>query len=148
MYSSLCQPVQSMLQKETDKCRNWRVLSNILFWTLLISFPSLISCFYFFSYFYLWTHCFKYFTFKKCLIINKYNWKESGKVHGVCWKETDKVHGAIKVSAQSQNITGTIWNSEQRNVIAFGKAYFEQFETNKCALIPFLGKDKVNLFLF
>ena len=52
----------------------------------------------------------------------------------MCWKETDKVHGAIKVSAQSQNITGTIWNSEQRNVIAFGKAYFEQFETNKCAL--------------
>ena len=93
MYSSLCHPVQSMLQKETDKCRNWRVLSNTLFWTLLISFPSLISCFYFFSYFYLWTHCFKYFTFKTCLIINKYNWKETDKVHGVCWKETDKVHG-------------------------------------------------------
>jgi len=40
-------------------------------------------------------------------------------VHGVC----------NKGNFQSQSITGTISNSEQRNVIAFGKAYVQQFET-------------------
>ena len=50
---------------------------------------------------------------------HKYNRKETDKVHGVC----------NKGNFQSQSITGTISNSEQRNVIAFGKAYVQQFET-------------------
>ena len=124
VYSSWCQLVQSKLQNEMDKCRNWRVHSNTLFWTLLICFPLLISCFYFFSYFCLCTHCFKYFTFITCWIINKYNRKETDKVHGVC----------NKGNFQSQSITGTISNSEQECYSIWKSICSTIWNRNKCAL--------------
>ena len=57
---------------------------------LVLNFVGLLSfvdfLFYFFSYFCVCAHCFKYFTCKTYWISNKYNWKETDKVHAVCNK--------------------------------------------------------------
>ena len=102
--------------------------SNTLFWTLLICFPLWISCLYFFSYFCSCTHCFRYFSFITCWIINKYNWKETDKAHGVCNKgicPVTKYHwDSIKLRTEEcysiwKSIHSTIWN---RNKCALGGA--------------------------
>ena len=62
--------------------------------------------------------------------INKYNWNETGKVHGVC---------TIKECALPQ----TFWNLEWRNVVAFGKvfdvvAFTSEFH-NSCSCVHGVG---------